>query len=914
MLPLVLGFLLLVAVQCQVNFIGSEFSSASRSTTFSYSVTADVINHFVLGLESCPEISAIATRPATSNGISLDTQSQVSGISWYGKHQVYSVTLKGHVQKGQTTYAVVLGAYKVNTGVIDGPVCSYYDDVVCNAGGPYYGECHNHQLSVQLVGHNSVHALSFAWDHFIPNAALLSPSNVASVLSFSNDVCLESYKVSLTVTGHDPTDVVTCFAYIYLEDHTKPIIQNIYESDISAQPHDIPVPMMLTATDECDPNVEIKFSERRVDAGHCSYQLIRTWVAKDHCGNEVTHTQVISVIDTEDPTLSGVDGDETYPCDAVPPPGTVVGNDYKDVTVVLTDTKQEGLCDCRYVLTRKWVATDCAGNSHSETQKITVTDDEPPSLYGVPDSTTADCDQIPPVPSPSAADNCCGATINFFESKLFGSCVNDYVITRSWIATDSCGQSRTKTQDITVADHNAPVISDVPEVVSVECDEIPPPCEVEAHDSCDDYISVSFSLVNSPSEDCEDTYYIIYSWSAEDLCGNIATQLQTISVDDNHAPTITGLPPNALTVECDSVPEFKPRIKDNCDPDPDIHVSNDTIEGGYLHDYTIVFTWDVEDRCGNSKQFSTTLTVEDNDDPVLIGVPDNIYATCEGVPAAAEVEATDNCCDAYAIEPTLESSTNPGSCPFEYVITRTWRVVDCSHNENYGTQIVTVQDLQAPVLHGLPGYEVMKCHAVLDDIAVVHPSDNCDDEPDFWIDNSTEPGSCEGNYKVLNSWRAIDTCGNAVSYTQTIILYDDQAPILSNVPFDTTVDCTYSGNPSNVTAEDLCDDNVIPVVNTVTIQGTCAYDYVVYIQWTAEDDCGNSVSASQTVTVQDIEPPIWNYSPDELINDEYPNETPAPLVTASDNCDPEPEILLVKRNYNLVIYVRKLIDWSVLGL
>jgi len=889
MLPLVLGFLLLVAVQCQVTYIGSKYNSASRSTTFSYSVADDVINHFVLGLESCPEISALSTRPATSNGISLDTQSQVSGISWYGKHQVYSVTLKGHVQKGQTTYAVVLGAYKVNTGVIAGPVCSYYDDVVCNAGGPYYGKCHNHQLSVHLVGHKSVHAVSFSWDHFIPHADLLSPNNVASVLSFSNDACLETYRVSLTVTGHDPTDEVSCYAYIYLEDNTKPIIQNIYERDISAQPHDIPVPMLLTATDECDPNVEIKFSERRVDAGHCSYKLIRTWVAKDHCGNEATHTQVITVIDTEAPTLSGVDDDREYKCDAVPPPCTVEGNDYNDVTVVIKEFKQDGPCDCIYTLTRKWIATDCAGNSHSETQKITVTDDEAPILYGVPSDTNAECDEIPPVPSPSASDNCCGATINFFESKLSGSCVNAYVITRSWIATDSCGLSTEGAQQITVADSEPPIISGVPAGVTVECDEIPPPCEVEAHDSCDDYLSVTFSEDNNLGT-CLDTYTITYTWSAEDLCGNIGTQTQVVSIQDFRAPTVTGLPPSELTVECDSLPEFNPRIKDNCDSDPSIDLTTDDLSVTYAHDYVKVFTWVVSDQCGNSNTYSTTLTVEDNEDPVLIGVPDDIYATCESVPDVAEVEATDNCCTDYAIDPVFSEVPTPGSCPSEYVLTRTWTVEDCSHNFNYGTQIVTVQDLQAPVLHGLPGYEVTKCHTPVIDVITITASDNCDLVVEVAESSVTITGSCVGNYKTLNTWTSVDSCGNAVSYTQTIIMYDDQAPVLSDVPFDATVDCYYSGDPSDVTADDLCDHVTIPVVNTVTIQGTCAYDYVVYIQWTVEDDCGNSASASQTVTVQDIEPPTWTSSPDELINLEYPTETPAVELSADDNCDYDPEI------------------------
>ena len=57
----------------------------------------------------------------------------------------------------------------------------------------------------------------------------------------------------------------------------------------------------MTATDNCDLDVAIGYTETRTD-GSCpdNYTLTRVWTATDNCGNVATATQVI--------TVSGYDG------------------------------------------------------------------------------------------------------------------------------------------------------------------------------------------------------------------------------------------------------------------------------------------------------------------------------------------------------------------------------------------------------------------------------------------------------------------------------------------------------------------------------------------------------------------------------------------------------------------------------
>jgi hypothetical protein len=361
-------------------------------------------------------------------------------------------------------------------------------------------------------------------------------------------------------------------------------------------------------------------------------------------------------MDTEAPVLSGIEADGTYPCDVVPPPCTVEGNDYNPVTVEIREFKNEGPCDCEYSITRHWVATDCAGNTASESQRITVEDKIAPIIFGVPPDTTVSCDGIPSIPSPSATDNCCGATLQYFDSKLADSCIHNYKLVRTWSAMDSCGYKASESQTIYVEDKIPPKLSGTFDDITAECDEVPLPCEVEAYDNCDQYVSLDLSDEVLKSS-CEDSREIHYAWVATDYCGNTAQTEQIVSIYDTEAPVMSGLPPHSLTVDCDALPTFYVKATDNCDPSVTPNFKEITSEKIYDHDYTTVYEWSTVDRCGNSVEYVTSLTVQDPEDPILIGIPDDLHTTCDNVPEAAEVEGTDNCCPDYQLNPTLESQT-----------------------------------------------------------------------------------------------------------------------------------------------------------------------------------------------------------------------------------------------------------------
>ena len=92
----------------------------------------------------------------------------------------------------------------------------------------------------------------------------------------------------------------------------------------------------------------------------------------------------------------------------------------------------------------------------------------------------------PPAPSLEAEDDCDPSpSVGFAEVRTAEVCPGQFNITRTWTATDRCGNERVERQLMTVLDTTAPVFSDVPPEVTVECDAVPPPASVTVMDSCD---------------------------------------------------------------------------------------------------------------------------------------------------------------------------------------------------------------------------------------------------------------------------------------------------------------------------------------------------------------------------------------------------------------------------------------------
>jgi hypothetical protein len=121
-----------------------------------------------------------------------------------------------------------------------------------------------------------------------------------------------------------------------------------------------------------------------------------------------------------------------------------------------------------------------------KTQVITVQDTQAPVISAAPANVTVECNAVPAAAILTATDNCDTPTVVYSEVRTNGNCPSNYILTRTWTATDACGNTSSKVQVITVQDTQAPVLSAAPADVTVECDAVPiAAANLTATDNCD---------------------------------------------------------------------------------------------------------------------------------------------------------------------------------------------------------------------------------------------------------------------------------------------------------------------------------------------------------------------------------------------------------------------------------------------
>ena len=355
------------------------------------------------------------------------------------------------------------------------------------------------------------------------------------------------------------------------------------------------------------------------------------------------------------------------------------------VTVtLLTDVATNGGSSCNNVITRTYGATDACGNQSTCTQAITVNDTTPPVLT-CPGALSLQCFSQVPAPSitgVTATDNCGGTVTLTFLSDVAtngaSSCNN--VITRTYRATDACGNQNTCTQTITVNDTTPPSIT-CPGPATVQCfSAVPAPSigSVTASDNCGGAVTLTFlaDVATNGTSSCNNV--ITRTYMATDACGNMNTCAQTITVNDTTPPSITC--PGPASVQCFSaVPA--PSIglvtaSDNCGGAVTVtHLGDVATNGTSSCNNVITRTYRATDACGNQNTCTQTITVNDTTPP-SITCPADFTAAC-GSPTDPAVTgtatATDNCNPAPVIS---FSDVVIGTCQTGQTITRTWTASD----------------------------------------------------------------------------------------------------------------------------------------------------------------------------------------------------------------------------------------------
>jgi hypothetical protein len=651
-------------------------------------------------------------------------------------------------------------------------------------------------------------------------------------------------------------------------DTTDPILVGV-PADAQVECSAIPAPAAVTATDNCDQNMEVGYYEQFIPGNDCFYTLVRHWEVTDDCGNMASANQVLYVTDTTDPELVGVPANVTVECDAIPAAALVSGTDNCDtnVAVTMTETQTEG---CPYTITRTWTGVDNCGNDVSASQIITVIDTTFPVLFGVPANTTLECDQTAPEAVVTATDNCTeDLNVQFDSSTQYNAC--GFVMTRTWSVADACGNTTTASQVINFVDTTDPIVTQgVPASLQIECDQDAPYYMPSFSDNCDDSLTVTAISGISNLNACG--YDIERAWTATDDCGNSTTVYQVIYVRDTTDPILVNVPAND-TVECSAIPApANVTATDNCSIATVVLIQTST-EGC---PYTITRTWTATDECGNETVASQVLTVVDTTDPILVGVPADAQVECSAIPAPAVVTATDNC--DQNMEVGYYEQFIPGNDCF-YTLVRHWEVTDDCGNMASANQVLYVTDTTDPELVGVPANVTVECDEV-PAAALVSGTDNCDTNVAVTM-TETQTEGC--SYTIIRTWTGVDNCGNDVSASQIITVVDTTFPVLYGVPANTTLECDQTAPEAVVTATDNCTDNLVVSLEASTDMNDCGY--VFTRTWSVSDACGNTTTATQVINFVDTTDPIVTQGVPAELTIECDQDAPYYMPSFSDNCD-----------------------------
>ncbi len=369
----------------------------------------------------------------------------------------------------------------------------------------------------------------------------LATSTYTVTLFYGNNGCSNTASTTVTVVSTPPT--ITCPGNIILNNTTGLCSRVV---NYTSTPGGTPAPTLsYTFSGATTGSGSGDGSGSAFNKGITTVTITAT----NACGS-ASCSFTVTIIDNEPPAITCPAAVTVSCASAVPAPniGSVIASDNCPGVVVsfISDVVSAQTCANRYLITRTYRATDAVGNFTNCTQTITVNDVTPP-VVTCPAGLTVSCASAVPVPNISlvtATDNCAGTvTITFVGDVISGqTCANRYLITRTYRATDVCGNSSTCMQIITVNDQTAPILT-CPANINVltpigSCTAIVN-FTPTATDNCNGAVTI-VSLPASGSAFPIGTTTV--NVTATDACGNSSTCSFTVTVVDAQLPVITQQP------------------------------------------------------------------------------------------------------------------------------------------------------------------------------------------------------------------------------------------------------------------------------------------------------------------------------------------------------------------------------------
>lgn len=531
-----------------------------------------------------------------------------------------------------------------------------------------------------------------------------------------------------------------------------------------------------TANDICG-SANITSSDATSGTG-CSGSVTRTWTATDACGNATTASATITYSDTESPVAANIPADETITCEETPVFGadpTWTDNCDDDLTITSSDATTPGACDGTFVITRTWTAEDDCGNTATAAQSISIEDNTPPVFTFVSGNGAVDCIDFVMFQDATAVDNCGTTTITSSDNTTGDDCIGS--VTRTWVASDACGNTVSAAATITYNDDVSPIFTFVPVNAFVACADDAVFAEAVAADLCGVVTLTSTDVTTG--DNCVGS--VTRTWTATDECGNATTAATTIEYADFQPPVVSEVPPS-VTITCNEVVDFgpAPTFTDNCSTVTvtfvDTETPGDCSTGGFV--FTMERVWTGVDACGFSATANQTITVIDNEGPVFTYVPPVVDLDCDDDLTPEAPQASD-ACGTVTVEMTNEQ-VDGELCDNGYAHHYTWTATDvCGNTATVITTVWVDPDNDAPVFTFVPAGDFGDCDNFPPAFGEPVVEDLCGSVTVTFIDEAIgNPNGCDDgeNFDYRRVWTATDACGNTATAKQTFWILVEAPP------------------------------------------------------------------------------------------------------------------------------------------
>ena len=397
---------------------------------------------------------------------------------------------------------------------------------------------------------------------------------------------------------------------------------------------------------------------------------------------------------------------------------------------------------------------------------------------------------------------------------------NAGVYTFDWFVTDMQGNMTTCQSIVTILDETPPYWVNSSVTVDIECgvDDIQATVdqyfsELVAFDACGGTVTYS-SPTNIITDQCGSSQWNDWYYTITDESGNtnLVEGEILINVNDNMPPTLMGVPTEDIVISCGEdfpvIPEVGVDVfaDDLCAGDitSSITVSSslsfgDCTLGEPIEVHT--YSYSVDDGCGNVASDFFSVFIYNDQAPVW----DAPYSTTDPIDITLECGVDDLNGAIAANTPTAQGCNGPAGISvsalqqFEPCLSPsntddlyyTYQAIDECNNMTVTNVFIHYLDTQAPTLNGIPADVTINCNDALPDVPNVTAMDVCEGDVTSLIeyDLSVTTLSCDLNQNAFvetHVWTAFDLCGNDVSATWTVTVFNDMEVDLG----DNIISCT----------------------------------------------------------------------------------------------------------------------------